>query len=281
MGKWFSLAALILKAALALSAEVSGQDPVPMPIPAVVDVEITFPVEPVVDPSPQPAPPPKPVVLIKDDHYYVITSDKPIILRASPKGLVKITHLNGPQNFRGKFVDGTGKVESRTYTQKHVIEVVTVEGAKGEVTLTAIPIGVQDEAEIVDRIVSVNHAPQPPPDPIDPVDPVDPPVPVGPLNVLFLYETDDGNTREQENVLFSKKMRDWMDANGVGWRVWDDDVEVTTEEQKWKDMLKSAKSASPKLPCMVVFHGEEGVEYPLEKTPEKTIEFLTKQKGEK
>lgn len=274
--RWLELGVMIVHAALAMAAY--GQEVVPVPAPVVVVDDIRWPMEPVT-PSPTPMPP-KPVLTLKDDHYYIITSEKPIILRAAPKGLVNIVHMNGPQNFRGKFVDGTGKVESRSYTQAHIIEVTSVEGAKGTVTLTAIPVGVQDESEIVDKIITVNHAPQPPPDPEPDPDP-EPPVPDGPVNVLFLYESDDPNTREEENVLFSKEIRDWCDANKVGWRVFDDDVQATTEKPEWKSMLSSAKSQSPDLPCMVVFHGSKGVEYPLEKTPKATIEFLKKQKGDK
>lgn len=120
---------------------------------------------PIHDASPSP-PAPKPlpgsVPVLSGDVIYVIPSDEPFLLFASPPGLVTVTRETGPIRIRAKFLDGSGKVETRTFAAKNVA-IVEASG-KGRVELIAVPVGAMDESGAARMLIDANNGAQPPPD---------------------------------------------------------------------------------------------------------------------
>lgn len=153
------------------------------PVPDPISSKIHLPTMPVLvepnEPTPQPLPgPPLPISIISGDQWYVIESSVPLIVLASPDGFVSIEPSEGPIKVRGVFADGTGKVETRTFSQPYVYFVNAK--ASGKVELLVIPQGVTSEADIIRQPLTVTVGPRPPPIPPEPPTPPDPPTPPTP-----------------------------------------------------------------------------------------------------
>jgi len=103
-------------------------------------------------------------VSLAADQLFVIDSDIPVLVLASPRGLVSITEEAGPVKVRGKFVDGTG-VETRTFKGKSVVTVEAI--AAGRCELLVVPVGAAKGEQVVRRTldVIVGQGPIPPPVP--------------------------------------------------------------------------------------------------------------------
>lgn len=131
--------------------------------------------------------------------------------------------------------------------------------------------------------------------PVIPVDPPGPgpkpePTPPGPkptseMRVLFIYESADALTREQQNVLYSTKVVEYLnrkcakDGNVAGWRRWDKDIVLTKEADNWKKMLEASKPFTS-LPKVVVFSGKTGESMDLPKTADELLTILKQYGGE-
>ncbi len=98
---------------------------------------------------------------------YVVDADVPVLVLASPNGLVTISEETGPIRIRGRFADGT-KVESRTFKGKQVF-IIEASGV-GAAEILVIPTGATKVSDVIRRTLDVDsgHAPQPPPDPPKP-----------------------------------------------------------------------------------------------------------------
>lgn len=253
---------LVLYLCLASSA-LCAEDSAPEAIPA-MPPRIVFPVLPTPDKQPvTPAPPADPdaVPTLAYGQIYCVQSETAFILLASPRELVTITPTPGPIAVRGVFVDGTGKVETRTFQSKYVAFVDAGETASGRVELIAVPVGVADELAISRQLINVNHGPQPPPKPVDPVNPVDPPTPAPTgFRVVFAYETSAALTREQLNILNSTQITAFLDANcakgadgRADWRKWDRDIFISPKESPTiVELWNAAKPKLGTLPQMIV-----------------------------
>lgn len=245
------------------SSALCAEDSAPEAIPA-IPPRIVFPVLPTPDKQPvAPAPPADPdaVPTLAYGQIYVVQSETAFILLASPRELVTITPTPGPIAVRGVFVDGTGKVETRTFQSKYVAFVDAGETTSGRVELIAIPTGVTDESAISRQLLEVNHGPQPPPKPVDPVDPVDPPTPAPTgFRVVFAYETAAALTREQLNILNSTQITAFLNANcakgadgRADWRKWDRDILISPRESPTiVELWNAAKPKLGTLPQMIV-----------------------------
>lgn len=188
---------------------------------------IRVPSAPVV-PQPMPAPPgPDASLRLAGDALYVIDSDLPVIVLASPKGLVSVTQEAGPLRIRGKFVDGLGKVESRTFKGKHVITVEPL--ATGRVELLIVPQGATKESDVIRRTLDVDagDGPRPPPVPPDPKpvppDPKPKP-PTGEVAWLVVVEETAQRTPATAKVLGDLAYWQGLKARGVEWRHYDKDA---------------------------------------------------------
>ena len=112
---------------------------------------------------------PAAITELKEDSWFVIEADVPCIVLASRSGFVSIVPEKGPLRLRGKFVDGTGKIETRTYAAKNlwIIEPLV----KGEVELLVVPNGAVDEQAVIRRTLVVGGGVKPVPPKPDPIDP--------------------------------------------------------------------------------------------------------------
>lgn len=103
------------------------------------------------------------------DQWYVIDSDTPVIVLASPEGLVSINEEVGPVKMHGLFVGETKKT-TKTFKGKQVFTVEAV--AAGRVELVIIPTGVAKAADIVRQSLDVDAGAGPQPPPVVPVVPI-------------------------------------------------------------------------------------------------------------
>ena len=83
-----------------------------------------FPMTAVPQVNPQPtvvADEPHPIGTVRREEFYVLQSDSPLLVVASPPGLVEITHEQGPMVARGKFAGGDGTTtETRMLLGDHL-----------------------------------------------------------------------------------------------------------------------------------------------------------------
>ena len=166
-------------------------------------------------PAPNPAPLPGPIGSLAADQWYVIDSDVPLMVLASPTGIVSVSEAEaGPVKLKGKFVDGSGKTETRSYKGKAVftIEAVTA----GRVELLIVPTGAAGITDVkrVTLDVTAGQAPQPPPTPD--VKPKPKPEPSAPGAKLFVVALSDRLLADptQAAALASTTFRNYLAANG-------------------------------------------------------------------
>jgi len=220
------------------------------PIPA--KAKVTFPgVAPIAAPVL-----PDAVSVLEPSSLFVVTSDEPFVLLASPSRLVTITTDTGPIKIRAVFADGSKKLETRTYSAKHIA--IVEASAEGRVELLAIPNGFTDESDITRRLVDCVKAGQPPPD----VDPVDPPIPApAGVRVLMIFETSANNSREAMGAIYSPKVKEWLDKNCAKngtqpeWRRFDPDIVLSANESPeikslW-DAVKPKATSPPQVAIAV------------------------------
>ena len=246
------------------------------------DGPIRLPVSPAIPDKMPPAPSPDAITRLAGDALFVIDSDVPVIVLASPANLVLVTEESGPVKIRGRFVDGNGRTETRTYKGKQVVTVEAV--ASGKVELLIVPVGATKTSDVIRRTIDVDagQGPIPPPKPPDPKpDPVDPsaPIPAPGLRVLIVYESADlaKYTPAQNGILFSAKAREYLNAACVvgpdnktrEYRIWDKDTATDGESKLWQDAMKRDRKS---VPWVIVSNGKTGYEGPL---PANTDEFLT------
>lgn len=144
--------------------------------------------------------------------------------------------------------------------------------------------------------VTIGDEPEPKPDPdVDPKPPVppDPPVPPQPdvepiipgegMRVMILYETSDTLPAEQQAILTSVKLADYLndattrDGRVPGYRRWTDDFrdeQLEHESDLWKTAYANVKDAAEELPWIVATNGDKQVSAPLPATVDETIALL-------
>lgn len=167
------------------------------------------------------------VVKLTPEVLYVVESDTDCLVFLSPGGSVSVTKETGPLTMRGKFADGSGKVETRKFTAKYLFLFDAVKDGRDE--LIIVPVGAKSETEAKRVTFQVGQLPQPPPVDPKPVDPkpVDP-KPVTSFRVFLIYESAQTMTAAQNGILYGKAVEDWMTANctggKAGWRRRDKDA---------------------------------------------------------
>lgn len=231
--------------------------------------------------APTPAAPvlPDAVTTLLPSQLYVVTSDQPFLLLASPARMVTITQEQGPIKIRATFADGSGKLETRTYAAKYV---AIVEAASdGRVELLGVPAGVTDESEITRRLIDCGKGPIPPPD-VEPEP--EPDVPPGPqtLRVIMAFESSAPMSREHLNTLHSTAITAWLNEHctkgpdgRAGWRKWDQDVVVeANEDPEIAAIWKASKSQLGTLPRLIVAAGTKVTVMDFEATESATLDKL-------
>lgn len=226
-----------------------------------------------------PTPMPRPnqaVSKLASDQWYIIDADTPVMVLASPEGVVSVSEDAGPVKLRGKFADGTGKVESRTYKGKQVFTVEAVQS--GRVELLIIPIG-GDAKAVIRRTIDVEagEGPRPPPDPIP--DPKPTPKPyTGKFSMVVIEETTDAaNNRGQ--FFADRELQDYLAAKLTGKaRIADKDV-VDASGNPPKDLVPYLDRAKGKTLPQVYLVAPDGtvlMEGDLPKTPKELLAVLRK-----
>lgn len=257
------------------------------------DPPVRFPDPPAPPPGPSPAPAPRPVdppgpprpTELTADSVYVIDSDVRLVVVSSPRGKIVVTEDEGPVRVRGRFVDGDGRTETRTYKGKFVYTVEAVPGASGAVDLIVFPEGSKTQADVIWRqlMVRAGVGPLPPPKP-DPVVPDPPkpdpkpdpvttapfPCPDGGLRVLMVFERANSTKLSPGHhaAIFGVPSRTYLRsvcAGGEnGFRIYDPDDDVTNDDPVWKPAMAVKRDS---LPWLVVSNGRTGYSGPLPADP--------------
>jgi hypothetical protein len=287
---------------------VVAADEVPKPLPDAISTQkkstpqIVIPVVPILDegqvpeedhpaPVPKPNRGPVPVSSLSEDTWYVIESPVPLIVLNSPAGHVGVQPEEGPVKVRGKFADGTGKTETRTFSSKHLYFVNAVKA--GQIELLIVPIGVSAEAEVIRQPLTViGLAPIPPPGPgpgptpePGPV-PNDPPAPVSSFRVIFVKESGATLNAAQSSIPAAKVIRDYLVAkttpeNGQpGWREYDPDQATTNEQPTMQKLWEAVKPKVAKVPCLVIEVNGHATVMPFPASVDECMATLKKAGGE-
>jgi hypothetical protein len=247
--------------------------------------------------DPKPMPGPETPTVLTAARQFVIDSDVPVIVLASPPGVVAVTEEAGPLRIRGLFAGGGDAPETREFKGKYV---VIVEAAHaGTCELIVIPTGAKSAGEVIRRTLTVQDGtkpiPPPGPAPIDPPapKPVDPPAPAAPIagpgfKALIVYDARDAKslTAAQYATIFGQATRDYLDAKTpLGddgktheWRMFPDGTAVTTDSKAWRDAMARPRQS---LPWLIVSDGKTGYEGPLPLTETDITAKLTQFGGPK
>lgn len=233
--------------------------------------------------STAPAPNPTAITTLTADRLYVIDSDIPVIVLASPEGLVSVTEESGPIKIRGKFIDGTGKTETRTYKGKSVYSIEAL--ATGRVELLIVPAGSTKAADVIRKTVDVDAGtgPIPPPKPPDPPTPE----PVTSFRVIWVHESGATLPQQQISVMDARSVRDYLtatttkDATAPGWRRWDKDIVADTDFPAFRTLWANAKPKITTVPCVVIEVNGKAEVCPFPATPADAIALFKSKNGGK
>ena len=242
---------------IALASCASAQETSTTPDPPQPSSQIIFPIVPVIDqdqipdenrPAPAPRPPnePKFVSELSEDAWLVVESQSPIVVTSSPLGHVSVQPDEGPVKVKGKFADGTGKTETRTFTSKYLYFINAVK--KGQVEILVFsPSTMLEEKDIprfplnvmgLDPIPPPGPGPGPGPKPPDPVS-----------DTVFIAIIEDVLNRTPDTAIVMNATAGWVDLtkNGSSFRAY----HIETGEVNGKKAIQDAAGLS--LPAMVVY----------------------------
>lgn len=274
-----------------------GADPIPRADgpPAVVKAGPKFP--DLVVPPPKPNDPPAPVnpsanQSLDAGTYYVVRDEVPFRLyvsggAVSGDSLVTVRMTTGPVTLLGKFVDGDGTIQERTFSEKSIAVVLAKNGARGTVELITDQVGATDDSKVKRRTIDVNggQGPIPPPKPVDPdkPKPVDPVV-VKSFRVIMVYESGDTLPAAANSVLYGKAVEDFLNANctggKTGWARRDKDAtgEYDADRQAVWNAVKDefGPPKNTKTPALVIQVNDKITIEPFAATAAATVTLLKK-----
>lgn len=194
------------------------------------------------------------------EEFYVIESEDPLLVLASPQGVVSVTYEQGPLMARGKWSGSNGDIETRMLLGKHLyfVDVIT----SGSVEMLVIKSGATDPDSIFRQKISTQRGPRPPPDTEPDDDPDEDKIIVpdtGEFRVLMVYDEDAD--LDALNAINSISTRKWLDQNTDGWRAWDrssidEPGYLDNEEEVWKGIWKSAGPSIPDGPHLLIIKGK-------------------------
>lgn len=195
--------------------------------------------------APTPAPNPTTPTVIANQ-LYVIEASAPIVVLASPEGVVQITPQKGPMTIRDVFVGGSGKKEVKTFKGPNLYLVE----AKGDGTCELLVVPSMDPAQVIRRTL-VTQTPEPKPPEPKPPEPK-PPEPVNPipsekLRVLCIWESAKTLPAAQTGVLNSTIWKADVAALGGDERVFDKDTDLAGPgiAPFWNQAIKRARTGLP------------------------------------
>ena len=262
--------------------------------------KVIFPTVPVLDQddipqdevTPVPVVPrtPKFVSELSDDQWLVVESAEKICVTSSPLGVVNIQPEEGPMKVRGKFADGTGKIETRTFSSKYLYFINAVK--KGTIEVIAFDSTITEEKDIPRYTLHVmgvdpNPPPGPGPGPKPDPDPPEPdPVVVKSFRVIFVIESADTLPGSKVAVPDAKAVREYLttkttqEGGTTGWRTYDPDMTTTNEQPGIKALWDVVKPQINAVPCMVVEVNGHAKVLPFPETVDDALSILKKHGGQ-
>ncbi len=216
-----------------------------------------------------------------ESEWFIVDSDQPLIVLASPVGIVGVEPLTGPMTFRGKF-PGSTRFETRTFQGPYLFAVTAEQTGKAELIVV-------DPAtlEVVRQVLTVSGiGPNPPPivDPpvIDPpvVDPPTPPVPIGKLQVIIIEDPAQHASlpASQIAVLDGQAVREYLNTHCTvtdgtpDRRILSVRQVVTAKSAPWLQEAFAVPRES--LPWIVILRGSKTISGPLPETVDETMALL-------
>lgn len=237
--------------------------------------------------TPKPVDPsePKPISTLKPDEFLVLESTVELIIRTFPYGLIDVEASAGPIRVRGKFADGTGKIETREFRTAFVYFLTSAKS--GVVGVDLIPVGVVLENDIERHVLTVTDGTQPipPPEPGPEPEPPTPPQPVTSFRVIFVKESGDTLNPQQTAIPAAKAIRDYLIAKttpegGVaGWREYDPQQTTVNEQPTMRALWEAVKAKLLPAPCLVVEVNGHATVMPFPATVDETLATLRKYGG--
>jgi len=263
--------------------------------------KIIFPIVPVLaeedipeeDVVPAPAPPkpprtPKFVSELSEETWLVIESSEKIVVTSSPLGHVSVQPEEGPVKVRGKFADGTGKIETRTFTSKYLYFINAVK--KGTIEILVFnPSEVTEEKDIPRytlHVMGVTPIPPPEPEPGPTPEPEPDPVVVKSFRVIFVKESGQTLPGQKVAVSSAKAVRDYLTAKttpegGVsGWREYDPQQTTVNEQPAIKALWDTVKPQINAIPCMIIEVNGHAKVLPFPETVDEALRILKESGGD-
>jgi hypothetical protein len=180
----------------------------------------------------------EPVDVIRADEWYVIESDSPLFVLASPAGILEVEPIVGPMTFRGRFAGGD-KIETRTFSGPHLHLVTAIMPGKAEVIV--IPQGVTCQEDIIRQVLTVSGVgPKPPPDE-DTIPPDDDPIPA--VENVSVAIVEDTMNRSPDTAILMNGLVAWTEFvdSGNDWRAYD----LKTGEARGKQAITDLNGPVP------------------------------------
>lgn len=253
----------------------------PAPTPP-VEPDIVLPGLDPVPPAPTPQPTPA-ITKLSAAELYVIEGKVPLLVLASPEGIVSVTEEAGPVKVRAIFAGNT-KYSTRNVKGPSVYFVEATGTGRVELLIARK----DGTGKVIRRTLDVNGGPAPTPDPPGPKPPdPKPPGPVTSFHVVWVYESGDTLTQAQNSVLYAKSVSDYLntattkDGTTVGWRRYDKDVDVTNESPTMKALWAAVKPQLTAVPCVVVEVNGKADILPMPDTPADAVALFKKYTGGK
>jgi hypothetical protein len=231
------------------------------PLPA-APPKIVFPTIPVLDqdqvpdeeflPSPpMPKPPQKPKFIseLSEETWLVIESPDPLLVTSSPLGHVAIQPEIGPVRVRGKFADGTGKVETRVFKSANLYFINAVSPGKVEILIYHSQLAEEkDIPRYTLNVMGVTPNPPPGPGPKPKPEPGPDPIPDPASDHLMIEIVEDPLNRKPDTAIVLSAIAEWnaLKDKGHDWRIYS----PRTSEPFGKEAIASAKDVPQ--PAMVI-----------------------------
>lgn len=251
---------------------------------------VVFPIVPILDqkdvptedlPTPPPQTP-KFISELSEETWLVIESPSPIVVTSSPLGHVNVQPEEGPVKVRGKFADGTGRIETRVFSSKHLYFVNAAKPGKVEI-LIYIPDSSKEEKDILRYTLNVMGVmPNPPPDPVIPA-PVDPVTPTAKLQIVIIEDPGVTLPASQIAAKDGQALRDYAESHcsktdgSPDIRKLSLRQDVSSQPEWVKKAFAEPRSS---VPFLVVSNGTSGAALPFPLTIEETLTILKKYGGE-
>lgn len=210
-------------------------------------------------------------VALPAEAWYVVESEVECLLFASPGGAIAVAKETGPLRLRGRFVGGSGAIETKRFAGPFVYVIEATKPGRDE--LLIVPVGAKAEGEAKRVTFLVGNV-------VPPVDPEpEPPIPAAGLHVLVVYEANATLPAGQAAILTGQATRSMLndvcttDARGLkAYRLLPVGVEFGPDELPvWKTAFARPRTATP---WVVISNGRRGYEGPLPKSERDFAELV-------